>query len=91
MSDQCKYCSLRGDIDKCLAQDCKQDYWIVDYLLKELSATKKAKQENDERFMLERDSARGIIADALKRLEELPKECWSKTNFDVLDILTKKE
>lgn len=35
MSDQCKYCSLRGDIDKCLAQDCKQDYWIVDYLLKE--------------------------------------------------------
>jgi hypothetical protein len=35
MSDQCKYCSLRGDIDKCLAQECKQDYWIVDYLLKE--------------------------------------------------------
>lgn len=42
MSDQCKYCTLRGDIDKCLAQDCKQDYWIVDYLLKERDTLKKA-------------------------------------------------
>lgn len=29
MSDQCKFCSIMGNIDKCLASECSQhDNWI---------------------------------------------------------------
>jgi len=36
MSDQCKHCQLRGDINKCLAADCsKHEDWFAVQILTE--------------------------------------------------------
>jgi hypothetical protein len=45
-------------------------------LQKKLAATVKAKRENDERFMIERDEARSELAAKDKRIAEL--EAWHK-------------
>ncbi len=69
MSDQCKYCSGRGDIKKCESADCdKHETWYAKYLKKELS-------EKDKRI----DRLKFIIA------KLVIKHDYDKTLFDLDD------
>ena len=60
MSDQCKHCTVRGNIEKCLETNCSQhESWMVLHIAAQLTtATAKISEQSVRIEELERDKAR---------------------------------
>ena len=85
MSDQCKHCTVRGNIEKCLETNCSQhESWMVLHIAAQLTtATAKIAEQSVRIEELEADKAEAleIISDLLK-LQHCYSHCGDPTYAD---------